>query len=137
MVEACELADLLAHVQQCISADLEEALKGQGLSLAKYHILSTLAEGGGRLPFSTLVERLGCVRSNVTGLVDRLQEDGLVRRVDHPEDRRMLFAELTEEGRTLIMMATPRYAAAIERAFGRLTGEQRNALSELLRTLHD
>jgi DNA-binding MarR family transcriptional regulator len=87
------------------------------------------------LPFSALVERLGCVRSNVTGLIDRLQEDGLVRRVDHPDDRRMLFAELTEEGHALIALAAPVYAAAIERAFGKLTGEQRSTLSELLRSL--
>jgi DNA-binding MarR family transcriptional regulator len=135
MVESCELVSLLARVQQCISTDIEDALKGHGLSLAKYNILSTLAEEGGRLPFSALVERLGCVRSNVTGLIDRLQEDGLVRRVDHPEDRRMLFAELTEEGHALIAVAAPRYTAAIERAFSKLTGEQRKTLGELLRSL--
>jgi DNA-binding MarR family transcriptional regulator len=136
MGESAELVSLLARVQQCISTDIEDALKGHGLSLAKYNILSTLAEAGGRLPFSALVERLGCVRSNVTGLIDRLQEDGLVRRVDHPDDRRMLFAELTEEGHALIAVAAPHYAAAIERAFGKLTEKQRSKLSELLRLLH-
>ena len=136
MGESSELVSLLARVQQCISTDIEDALKGHGLSLAKYNILSTLAEAGGRLPFSALVERLGCVRSNVTGLIDRLQEDGLVRRVDHPDDRRMLFAELTEEGRALIATAAPRYAAAIERALGKLTEKQRSTLGELLRLLH-
>jgi DNA-binding MarR family transcriptional regulator len=136
MHESGELVSLLARVQQCISTDIEDALKGHGLSLAKYNILSTLAEAGGRLPFSALVERLGCVRSNVTGLIDRLQEDGLVRRVDHPDDRRMLFAELTEAGHALIAVATPRYAAAIERALGKLTEKQRNTLGELLRLLH-
>ncbi len=136
MGESSELVSLLARVQQCISTDVEDALKGHGLSLAKYNILSTLAEAGGRLPFSALVERLGCVRSNVTGLIDRLQEDGLVRRVDHPDDRRMLFAELTEEGHALIATAAPRYAAAIERALGKLTEKQRSTLGELLRLLH-
>jgi DNA-binding MarR family transcriptional regulator len=48
----------------------------------------------------------------------------------------MLFAELTEEGHALIAVAAPRYAAAIERAFGKLTEKQRSTLSELLRLLY-
>ncbi len=135
MVESCELVGLLTHLQQCISKSLEDALKDYGLSVAKYNILNALAEGGGRLPFSTLVEQLGCVRSNVTGLVDRLQEDGLVRRVDHPEDRRMLFAELTEAGQALFTATAPGYDAAIERVFGALDEKQRDTLGQLLRIL--
>src|SRR5947207_11347626 len=133
--ELCYLTRLLLHAHQSLSRESEEALKDYGLSLAKYNILNALAEAGGRLPFSILVERLGCVRSNVTGLIDRLQEDRLVRRVDHPEDRRMLFAELTDEGRALIAVAKPRYNAAVERAFAMLDHDQRDTLGELLSAL--
>ena len=62
MLELCELTTLLNHAQQYIARESEEALKEHGLSLAKYNILDALAESGGRLPFSVLVERLGCVR---------------------------------------------------------------------------
>src|SRR5262245_13933300 len=124
MVEVCELIELLDHVEQSISREIEDVLKAYNLSLAKYNILNALAEGGGRLPFSILVERLGCVRSNVTGLIDRLQDDHLVRRVDHPEDRRMLFAELTDEGRALITIITPHYDAVISHIFDRMDTEQ-------------
>lgn len=135
MTQLCELVSLLGHVQQCISKEIEDALRDVNLSLAKYNILNVLDEEGGRLLFSTLVERLGCVRSNVTGLIDRLQEDRLVRRVDHPEDRRMLYAELTDEGKALIVLAKPRYDAAIERVFATLDQPQRETLGELLRAL--
>jgi MarR family transcriptional regulator, 2-MHQ and catechol-resistance regulon repressor len=136
MTQLCELVELLADVQQCVAREIEDALKDHNLSLAKYNILSVLAEEeGGRLPFSVLVERLGCVRSNVTGLVDRLQEDRLVRRVDHPEDRRMLFAELTDEGLALIAAARPRYDRAVGRAFRGLDQSQRDTLGDLLRVL--
>jgi MarR family transcriptional regulator, 2-MHQ and catechol-resistance regulon repressor len=135
MTQLCELVSLLGHVQQCVAKEIEDALKDCNLSLAKYNILNVLAEEGGRLPFSVLVERLGCVRSNVTGLVDRLQEDRLVRRVDHPEDRRMLFAELTDEGLALIAAARPRYDMAVGRAFHGLDQGQRDTLGELLHVL--
>src|SRR3954464_14606763 len=135
MTEPCELLSLLNHVQQCMAKEIEEALKEQGLSLAKYNILKELDAEGGRLPFSILVERLGCVRSNVTGLIDRLQEDQLVRRVDHPEDRRMLFAELTDEGRRIFCAVQPRYDAAIVRLFNVLSEADREKLGQLLHTL--
>src|SRR5438034_7651484 len=132
MTQLCELVSLLGHVQQCISKEIEDALRDDNLSLAKYNILSVLDEEGGRLPFSLLVERLGCVRSNVTGLIDRLQEDRLVRRVDHPEDRPMLFAELTPEGERLVSKAVSGHAEAIAKVFGKLSVEQRDELGTLL-----
>ncbi len=135
MAELCELVSLFSQVHQCITKEIEDSLKERNLSQAKFNILNVLAEEGGRVPFSTLVERLGCVRSNVTGLIDRLQEDRLVRRVDHPEDRRMLFAELTDEGQALITSIRPQYDAAIGRLFAELDEDQRETLGELLRTL--
>ncbi len=130
--ELCYLTRLLLHAHRSLSRESEEALKDYGLSLAKYNILNALAEAGGRLPFSELVEQLGCVRSNVTGLIDRLQEDQLVRRVDHPEDRRMLFAELTPEGEQLVSKAVSGHAEAIAKVFGKLSVEQRDELGTLL-----
>ena len=46
-----------------------------------------------------LAERLACVKSNVTQLVDRLEADGLVKRIDDPADRRAVRAEVTRLGR--------------------------------------
>ena len=46
-----------------------------------------------------LASRLSCVRSNMTQLVDRLEAEGLARRVDDPEDRRGVKAEITALGR--------------------------------------
>lgn len=77
---------------------LERALDGVGLSGAKYQALDQLAKAGQPLALSELAGCLNCVRSNVTQLVDRLEADGLVRRVAHPDDRRAIRAELTPLG---------------------------------------
>ncbi|HEY7393478.1 MAG TPA: MarR family transcriptional regulator, partial [Gemmatimonadaceae bacterium] len=45
-----------------------------------------------------LATRLSCVKSNMTQLIDRLEADGLVKRVDDPSDRRSVKAEITAEG---------------------------------------
>ena len=73
---------------QFLEGRLEEAMADVGLSTARFGVLAQLAEAGEPLPLGVLAERLSCVRSNVTQLVDRLEADGLVRRVPDPSDRR-------------------------------------------------
>lgn len=89
----------LLHAAQTVGDKLEGALDKVGLSMAKHSALSKLAEAGEPLTLSELAARLSCVRSNITQLVDRLEADGLVRRVDDPNDRRSVRAELTPLGR--------------------------------------
>jgi DNA-binding MarR family transcriptional regulator len=93
--------DLLAtvlHVAGVIQDRLETALEPTGLSLAKLGALKHLAEAGEPLPLGQLAERIACVKSNVTQLVDRLEADQLVRRVPDPSDRRSVRAEITADG---------------------------------------
>jgi DNA-binding MarR family transcriptional regulator len=77
---------------------MEAALGEAGLSGAKFSVLSELVRSGEELPLSELANRLACVRSNMTQLVDRLEADGLVRRVADPNDRRSVKAQITQEG---------------------------------------
>lgn len=116
---------------------LESALEPLGLSLAKFGLLSKLVAADEPLPLRLLAEECGCVRSNITQLIDRLEAEKLVRRADDPKDRRSIRAELTPEGRT-------RHAAglrALERAekelFAPLPVRDRKSLLEMLRSLRD
>jgi DNA-binding MarR family transcriptional regulator len=78
---------------------IEQALSHHELSMAKLTVLTKLVEAGQPLTLSEIAARLQCVRSNVTQLIDRLEADGLVRRVDDAADRRSIRAELTSAGR--------------------------------------
>jgi DNA-binding MarR family transcriptional regulator len=93
------LAFALIHAAHRVEARLEEALAGVGLSGAKHAALSFLVSQDQPMSLSELAEKLTCVRSNVTQLVDRLEADGLVKRVDNPADRRAVCAEITRLGR--------------------------------------
>ena len=88
----------LLHAAQAVGDQLEAALNELGLSMAKQSALTKLAEAGEPLTLSDLAARLSCVRSNITQLVDRLEGDGLVRRVNDSTDRRSVRAELTVSG---------------------------------------
>jgi DNA-binding MarR family transcriptional regulator len=79
--------------------DRLEAQLGQvGLSMSKLGVLTQLVESARPLALSELAARLSCVRSNMTQLVDRLESEGLVRRVDDPNDRRSVLAVVTDLG---------------------------------------
>ena len=78
-----------AHIPT-LAADLE-------LSPAQCHVLH-LIEPGQAVPMGHLAERLACDASNVTGLVDRLESRGLVRRRPSERDRRIKVLQLTPAG---------------------------------------
>ena len=116
-------------------ARLEEALKAVGLSAAKFKVLSQIARSSEPVPLRLLAEEQQCVASNVTTLVDRLEADGLVRRVDDPADRRSKRAELTELGREKAD-AGAKVVAEVESAFAESLGPtERLALEKVLSSL--
>ncbi len=88
----------LLEAARSIQERLESALEEVGLSSAKYMALEALVEAHEPLTLSELAERLQCVRSNITQLVDRLEADGLVKRVPDPVDRRVIRAFVTDLG---------------------------------------
>src|SRR5438046_8258079 len=70
------------------------------LSPVQCHVLH-LIEPGRPLPMSRLADTLSCDASNVTGLVDRLESRGLVRRQPSPQGRRVTVLRLTPTGARL------------------------------------
>ena len=114
---------------------LEDALKAVGLSAAKYYVLSQLAEAREPVALRQLAQEQECVPSNMTTLVDRLEADGLVRRVDDPTDRRSKRAELTDLGREKAAEGAEA-VAAVEAAFVESLGPtERLALEKVLSAL--
>ncbi len=115
-----------------VEARLEGALDGLGLSLAKFNVLSRLAEVDEALPLSQLADRCSCVRSNITQLVDRLEADRLVERLNDPHDRRSVRAGLTSAGRERHAEALQVVLETESRVVAELNDADRAALARLL-----
>lgn len=96
---SAELTMSLLGAAQAVEARIESSLSPLGLSLAKLNVLGILVGSNSPLTLGELAQKLACVRSNVTQLVDRLESDGLVRREADPEDRRSIRAVITDAGR--------------------------------------
>ena len=120
------------HASSVLESRLEARLSEVGLSLAKLAALNRLTEAGESLPLGQLAERLSCVKSNVTQLVDRLEADGLVNRTADPNDRRSRLAVLTEAGKAAYVKGSEIQQQAERELFGILTPSESDTLHELL-----
>lgn len=95
------------RVQQILQAAVDAALKPHNLTFARYEALVLLSFARTRtLPMRVMGERLQLHPTSVTNIVDRLQGDGLVRRIPHPTDRRATLVEITEDGLARLEKAT-------------------------------
>jgi DNA-binding MarR family transcriptional regulator len=103
------------------------------LSAAQCQVLR-LMEPGHPIPMSRLAETLACDRSNVTGLVDRLESRGLVCRRPSADDRRLKVLDLTPAGARLRAVVLERMTRPPE-AFERLSPAEQRALIKILRRL--
>lgn len=120
------------HASSVLEGRVETRLADVGLSLAKLAALHHLTEAGESLPLGQLADRLSCVKSNVTQLVDRLEADGLVSRTGDPNDRRSRLAVLTDAGRYAYAKGSEIKTLAEQELFGVLTSEENDKLQELL-----
>jgi DNA-binding MarR family transcriptional regulator len=125
----------LLHAAQTLEDRLETALATAELSGPKFAVLSELVSSGEPLSLSELAGRLSCVRSNMTQLVDRLEADELVRRVNCPSDRRAVKAAITELGRSRQEAGAVAVARLHEEFEASVSANDREALKRLLSVL--
>jgi MarR family transcriptional regulator, organic hydroperoxide resistance regulator len=97
-------------------------LKALGLSIPQFDLLSTLTEREG-LSQQELAERLYVTKGNVSGLLDRMVEAGLVERRAIPGDRRSNALHLTPKGRDLAEKGIALQKSYVERTLGSLPAE--------------
>lgn len=129
--DAVSLRTIL-HAAHGAESQAEAKLNAVGLSLAKLAALKTLADADDALPLSQLAERLSCVKSNITQLVDRLEADGLVMRRADPNDRRTRLAALTAAGRKACDEGMRVQQDVERRLLNRLTAREAEQLAALL-----
>lgn len=129
--------DLLAllHTAHAAQSAIESQLEPLGLSLPKLLALSALADAGESLALGQLADRLACVKSNITQLVDRLEADGFVARKADPADRRTRRAVMTAKGRRACAEGNRIKTRTERELLGRLSGHEAGQLAALLAKL--
>ncbi len=103
-----------ALLMERINADLRQ----HGLDVAEWEILVNLSEvEGRRMRMSDLADSVHQSRSRLTHTITRMEKSDLVKRTSCPEDRRGVWAELTDEGMALIVRAAPSHVETVRQNF--------------------
>ncbi len=121
---------LLLREMKCVGS---QRLLRRGVSMSNLHVLSML-ERHGEMAMSRVAEALDVSFSNATGLVDRMEERGIVERVRDSEDRRVVHVRLTDAGRAALADIEVFRDEAIGRILDQLDSAQ---LASLAATLDD
>jgi DNA-binding MarR family transcriptional regulator len=115
---------------------LETDLEKAGLTPPQFYVLATIGYAGG-LPFGEIGAKMMVTVSNLTGIVDRLEEKKLVMRKRDEHDRRVVHVVLTDKGTKLYKSTIPVFEKSIAQIFARIESPQQKELSTLLRRLNE
>ena len=115
-------------VLRAISASAEK----EGLTLQQFFLMGVLSREA-RVPMNALSKELRVTPPNITGVVDRLEAKGLVKRVADPKDRRKKEITLTEKGATQYERVRAGYSGPLQESLDALTPEEQEILAKLLR----
>jgi DNA-binding MarR family transcriptional regulator len=96
-----EIVTLQREVGRIIGQHVPSVWIDSGLTITQIRSLFLIVNKGST-NFRKLAEALGVTPSNVTGIVDRLEEQGLVSRTQNPEDRREMTLQATNKGNALV-----------------------------------
>src|ERR1022692_4675180 len=82
--------------------------------------------------YECLLETAGVTRATITGLVDTLERDGLVRREHDSDDRRMMLVHLTQKGHAALREILPGHFKRMAALMAPLSEHERKTLVRLL-----
>ena len=114
---------------------LEDDLAKLALTPPQFYVLATIGYAG-RLPFGEIGAKMMVTVSNLTGIVDRLEEKKLVVRKRDDNDRRVVHVVLTDKGAKLYKSTIPEFEKSCGQIFTGLSKTEQKELSAILRKLN-
>src|SRR4051794_35601855 len=124
----------LSRASQWVNAHGDRDIRNYGLNRTEFGVLELLYHKGAQ-PIQQIGGKVLMSSGNITYVVDKLEKKEFVKRKTSTEDRRLIFAEITDKGKQFIEEVFPKHAEVIEKAVAGLTAEEKKVASQLLKKL--
>ena len=124
-----EVVELQRQVGRMVGQHAPSVWIDSGLTITQLRSLFVIANRGST-NFRKLADALRVTPSNVTGIVDRLEEQGLVSRTQNPEDRREMTLQLTDKGEALVFSLRETEIEQMTRILSLLNSEELMSLTK-------
>lgn len=125
---------ILSKAYRVIMEQAVKDMKRHGLSETEFAMLELLYHKG-KIPMQQMGEKLLITSGGITHTADKLENKGLLRRVACPSDRRVTYAEITEQGNRMFHEIFPAHQKVIESTMTGLTDEEKVEVIDLLKKL--
>lgn len=132
--ESLELFIVLARAYNWTNAHSVRHIRQHGLNSTEFGVLELLYHKGPQ-PLQQIGEKILISSGNITYVVDKLEEKGLLTRIPSTHDRRVIYAEITEKGHRFISEVFPQHEQAIRQAMDGLDTEEKQQVIRLLKKL--
>lgn len=132
--ESLDLIVVLSRAYNWVMAHSNRDIRRHGLNPTEFGVLELLYHKGPQ-PLQQIGEKILISSGNITYVVDKLEKKQLLIRKPCAEDRRVIFAELTEKGTQFLAEIFPSHKQAIEKAVSGLTPEEKRQAIALLKKL--
>jgi DNA-binding MarR family transcriptional regulator len=115
---------------------ITEMLSGEGLTQPQFHVLRIAAKSGG-ISIREISDEMLVTPANMTGIIDRLESRGLIRRGSREGDRRAKIIGLTPKGKALQEKVAAEYSEFMQKSLRVLTRDEQKTLSDILVKLQE
>ena len=124
----------LARTYQAFSSYSDGHIRELGLTSPQFDVLATLGGTEG-MSMKDLAAATLVTKGTLTGIVDRLEQKGLLCREVPPKNRRSFTIVLTDAGEALFQKVFPEHIAYLQQRFEKLTADELHQLHDLLKKL--
>jgi len=129
------LARGIMYIWQTATRDMGKGTPMEGLQISQFAVLRFLRRGPMRM--TELAELTGTSSANVTGMIDRLVERGVVERKNDTKDRRVVLVSLTETGRGLFENQGGLFKQHMGKMLETFTPAEQHELVRLISKIYD
>jgi DNA-binding MarR family transcriptional regulator len=127
----------LLAVTRTVEGELRERLRGLDTTLPRFDVMAALSRAPGGLKMSEVSSVLRVSNGNVTGIVDRLEAEGLAVRLPVEGDRRAMLVRLTPDGAAAFATLAARHEAWVNELLGVVSAEEAEHLIEQLQAVRN
>jgi len=124
---------LLFRAGRAVTTQIETAISELGITLRHHGVMTLLAIEP--MSQAALVEKLGVDRTTMVSIIDELEHMAFVKRERNPQDRRAHLVTVTEQGRTILLLAQSRIRQEEEIVFAAFSPTERQQFRAFLKQL--
>lgn len=127
---------ILMQTSKAIHERIKEEMTKNKLSITEFSVLEVLYQKG-----KQTIQQIGnCIlisSGSMTYVIDKLEQKGLIKRNDCPDDRRVIHVTLTDDGNELMKEIMPKHHRLVDDMFDSLNSEEAETLVQLLKKVRN